>query len=281
MDKKTIGSLTAKGGFANERNICEKFLNWKSDKDSQDWLKQMGYKIENIRHLKAEVIPTSISIKQASYFGISKEKFHDSIKYKKADLQINVVIEIDSVIYTENISLKKANINSDYNQVDKRRVKTYQELWGFDDNISKWLKLFTGEYLPKDYKNQINYEKLKKSNRIFFNEIPDIELKKIIEFFTKNKILIICDILKGRGGFSSEWILVTETHPETACNCHPKWILRDINYAINHYSQGDVILAPRGSLNIGKITMQRKGGTPDPNSLQFKIHPLELFDNSL
>ena len=50
MDKKTIGSLTAKGGFANERNICEKFLNWKSDKDSQDWLKQKGYKIENIRH---------------------------------------------------------------------------------------------------------------------------------------------------------------------------------------------------------------------------------------
>lgn len=40
----------------------------------------------------------------------------------------------------------------------------------------------------------------------------------------------------------------------------------------------DVILSPRGSLKIGRITMQRKGGTPDPTSLQFKMNPLELFN---
>jgi len=38
---------------------------------------------------------------------------------------------------------------------------------------------------------------------------------------------------------------------------------------------------PRASLKIGKITMQRKGGTPDPTSLQFKMNPLELFELSL
>ncbi len=34
----------------------------------------------------------------------------------------------------------------------------------------------------------------------------------------------------------------------------------------------------KGSLYIGKITMQRKGGTPDPESLQFKISPNSLFN---
>jgi hypothetical protein len=27
-----FGSRTARGGFANERNICEKFNNWKRDR---------------------------------------------------------------------------------------------------------------------------------------------------------------------------------------------------------------------------------------------------------
>ncbi len=36
-----------------------------------------------------------------------------------------------------------------------------------------------------------------------------------------------------------------------------------------------VKMIPRGSLKIGRVTMQRKGGTPDPTSLQFKINPLE------
>jgi len=48
----------------------------------------------------------------------------------------------------------------------------------------------------------------------------------------------------------------------------------------NFYSQGEVGMSPRGSLKIGRVTMQRKGGTPDPTSLQFKINPLALFEDS-
>ncbi|MBC7328518.1 hypothetical protein H5T87_10490, partial [bacterium] len=40
---------------------------------------------------------------------------------------------------------------------------------------------------------------------------------------------------------------------------------------------GEVGLSPKGSLYIGRITMQRKGGTPDSTKLQFKIKPCELF----
>jgi hypothetical protein len=44
---------------------------------------------------------------------------------------------------------------------------------------------------------------------------------------------------------------------------------------------GDVKISPRGSLYIGKITMQRKGGDrgrPTANMLQFKINPIDLLD---
>jgi len=56
------------------------------------------------------------------------------------------------------------------------------------------------------------------------------------------------------------------------------WVLKDINTTCNFYAQGEVKMSPRGSLKIGRVTMQRKGGTPDPTSLQFKINPLELFN---
>ena len=50
---------------------------------------------------------------------------------------------------------------------------------------------------------------------------------------------------------------------------------------MNYFNDGEVRLSPRGSLMIGKITMQRKGGDggrPSANMLQFKINPAELFD---
>jgi len=56
------------------------------------------------------------------------------------------------------------------------------------------------------------------------------------------------------------------------------WILKDINATMNFYGNGEVFITPRGSLHIGKITMQRKGGTPDPTKLQFKFKPCELFE---
>jgi hypothetical protein len=46
---------------------------------------------------------------------------------------------------------------------------------------------------------------------------------------------------------------------------------------MNFFGSGEVKISPRGSLYIGKITMQRKGGTPDPTKLQFKVHPCDLF----
>lgn len=89
-------------------------------------------------------------------------------------------------------------------------------------------------------------------------------------------MLIVSDLLKGRGQFSAGWMLVVIKNNTKG----KQWILKSINHVINHYSEGDITISPRGSLMIGRITMQRKGGDsgrPSANMLQFKINPAELF----
>jgi len=276
MNRQEIGSMTARGGFLNEKSICKKFLNWKQDAEAQKWLKIMGYDYRKIIRLKAIHIPPRIDLKTAMALGITKEKYDETIRFKKADIQIRLEILIENTLYTENLSLKKANKNAAFNQVDKRSVDAYKEMWGFNENIAKWLKLFTGEYNPEEYMDEINCERLRDKRRIFFTEMPDGVRNEIIKFFRENKTMVICDVLKGRGGLSADWFLVTEKDGNLI-----RWILKHINYVLNHYSQGDVEVTPRGSLKIGRVTMQRKGGTPDPTSLQFKINPLSLFEGQL
>lgn len=62
-----------------------------------------------------------------------------------------------------------------------------------------------------------------------------------------------------------------------------KWALKDINTVMNVFGQGDVRITNQGSLKIGEIGMQRKGGDSGRESakmLQFKINPCLLFDKS-
>lgn len=89
--------------------------------------------------------------------------------------------------------------------------------------------------------------------------------------------MIISDLLKGRGEFSADWTLVI-----LKLDGESKWVLKSINHVMNVFGSGDVSISPHGSLNIGKIGMQRKGGDNGRDSakmLQFKINPVELFNN--
>jgi len=273
-----FGSRTAKGGFANEKEICKKFNNWKEDEDAKLWLKIMGYDLNKIDYVKAIQVPTRIKKSDVKKFGFSEEEYEDLMHFKKTDVQVQIrlIIRVNNAIKVENLSLKKANSDADYNQVDKRWVDSYKEMWHFDDEIALALKLFTGEMssstLPEMLK--VSLSQLRDSRRVFLTELKDDMVQKIISFFTKNKILVVSDILKSRGGFAADWMLVTRYNKP---NDTTTWILKDINTAMNFFGQGDVRVSPRGSLYIGRITMQRKGGTPDPTKLQFKIKPCELF----
>jgi len=117
-------------------------------------------------------------------------------------------------------------------------------------------------------------KKFRDKRRLFLNEMPEMIQKKIINFFERSRIVIISDIIKGRGGLSANWMLVTRLDKESKTTT---WILKDINVVMNFFGSGEICISPRGSLYIGEITMQRKGGTPDPTKIQFKIKPCQLF----
>ena len=245
-DLKELGSKTAKSGFKNEESIANKFNLWKKDHGAQHWLKVMGYKLKDIEKVKAKIL-------------------HGY----KTDVQVQITIYFKDLISAENLSIKLVSNPKGFNQIDKRWVESYRELWEIPNDIAQSLKFFTGELKSKN----IN---LKDSRRMFINEFGRNTQNKIIDFFEKKKVLIVSDLLKGRGQFSAGWMLVVIKNNTKG----KQWILKSINHVINHYSEGDITISPRGSLMIGRITMQRKGGDsgrPSANMLQFKINPAELF----
>ena len=61
------------------------------------------------------------------------------------------------------------------------------------------------------------------------------------------------------------------------------WTLLPIAVVINFYGNGEVRIARGGSIKIGRITMQRKGGDggrPTAQMLQFKINPAEIVNET-
>jgi len=251
MSKKDLiklGSATAKGGFRNEDDIVAKFNDWKNDEDAQKWLEIMGYPIDEIEKVEA--------VKLHGY---------------KTDVQVQITIYMKKAIAAENLSIKLVSNPQGFNQVDKRWVDNYVELWDIPADVVKILKMFTGEISPKSSRG------LRDKRRIFFDEMEEGSQKKILDFFSKNKVLIVSDILKGRGKFSAGWMLVALKADKDG-----KWILKSINHAMNVFADGEVRITPQGSLKIGKIGMQRKGGDAGRDTskmLQFKINPVELFSS--
>ena len=162
------------------------------------------------------------------------------------------------------------------------RKKNYIGLWNIPDNIVTLLKIFCGEISPIELLNekkitQIKYNSLRDKRRFFIDEFENRHKKTVIDFFTKNKLLIITDIIKGRGKFAADWMLVTRDDTERD---ETSWVLADINKAMSIFGEGEIKISPRGSISIGRITLQRKGGDwgrITGNMLQFKIRPCDLF----
>ena len=240
------GSQTAKNGFKNEQDVCDKFNNWQIDNEAKQWLTIMQYNLNDIDSVKAIVI-------------------HGY----KSDVNVQIKIKLKSAIDNENIQVKLVSNKKGFNQVDKRWLSHYKEMWNIPDNVYKLLQYYTGEITP--YKNNV-----KDKRRMFINEFTEQEQRILLDWFTFNKTLILSDIIKGRGQFSAEWILVAQKLKSNA-----RWILVNINQALQNYSNGKVKISPKGSLYLGKITIQRKGGDngrATANMLQFKLDPTQLFD---
>ena len=246
MDLVLRGSQTAKDGFKNEQEICDKFNNWQFDNEAIQWLTIMQYDLKEIEYVKAVVL-------------------HGF----KSDVNVQVQVKFKSVIDTENIQVKLVSNLKGFNQIDKRWLSHYKDMWNIPDDIYKLLQYYTGELKP--YRQNI-----RDSRRMFMDEFTIDEQDSVLQWLSNNKTLILSDIIKGRGQFSAEWVLVAQKIKNNA-----RWVFVNINQALQYYSLGDVRISPRGSIYIGNVTMQRKGGDggrDTANMLQFKLDPTLLFE---
>jgi hypothetical protein len=240
-----LGSSTAKSGFQNEEDVVNKFNSWKSDQDAQAWLKIMNYKIDEIEKIEAVKVKGSF----------------------KTDVQVKISIFLKKLIYAENISVKLVSNLKGFNQIDKRWIKKYQELWLIPNEIAVILQKYTGEISP------IDSGVIRDQRRLYLDEFSENERKKLLKFFEENRIIILNDIFKGRDNLAASWMLIYLKPKNT-------WSLLPIGVVMNFYGLGEITITERGNLRIGRITVQRKGGDggrPSANMLQFKIDPAEIL----
>jgi hypothetical protein len=247
MNKEQLkGSQTAKNGFLNEDDIVSKFNNWIIDEDAQKWLLIMEYDFSKIEYVNA--------VKLSGF---------------KTDVQVQITIKLKKVIDVQNLQVKLVSNPKGFNQIDKRWVDKYVEKWSIPIDISDILKRYTGEIKP-------NILTPKDKRRMFAYEFSEKEQSDILLWLNNNQSLIVSYILKGRGQFAAEWMLVAQK-----TKLDSRWILKPMNFCLNYFGNGLVEMTERGNFKIGKITIQRKGGDGGRNTanmLQFKLNPAELFD---
>jgi hypothetical protein len=76
-----------------------------------------------------------------------------------------------------------------FNQVDKRWLQNYKELWNMSPDVYNLLSYFCGEQKP--------YKKgTRDTRRMFITEMMPEEQNRILDFFRKNKIMIVSDIIR-------------------------------------------------------------------------------------
>lgn len=265
-----LGSQTAKGGFQNEDEIRDKFNNWQFDSDARSWLEAMQYRIDDIEKVNAG-------------------KPHG----EKADVEVRITTKSGEKV--EGISIKLVSNPQGFNQIDKRWLKTYAQMWKMPEDVHMALRLFVGEVAP--------IKTGRDPRRMFLNELTEDQQHAVTQFFSKNREQIVSDLFAGDGEHAAGWIMVTLKNTERKettkkdrdsnkkkdsrgvdseqSEKKPQWIICSSAEAVSFFGDGEVQITPAGSLKIGRITMQRKGGDngrESANMLQFKINPTELFE---
>jgi len=240
-----LGSETARQGFQNERDVIECFRQWPQNSAANNWLRLLGHNLENIRSLRATKISGS----------------------HKADILVEVE-EGATPASCHPIQVKLVSNLRGYNQIDKRWVERYRELWDIPSDVCNLLKMYTGELRPD--------RPGRDSRRMFADEFTATEQSILCDFFRRKKELILTTILRGSGEYAAEWLLVIQK-----AQGHSRSALWPINRVIDFFGTGEIAITDRGSLRIGRITMQRKGGNRGRETakmLQFKINPAEILD---
>lgn len=262
-------SETAKSGHKKVAWAVERFKNYKNDVLAISLLIDMG------------VSPASIKFLQAYGETEAKQEFckggcrHSELS-SKTDMQLQLIYCLtnrlcDYSYRMINISCKKVkSSDSGFNHLDRRWIKKCGIFWNMPFSVQQTLQYVTGELPP--------YKSSKNPKRMYFEELDPPRVVELIDFFQSHKNLIIPDLIRGRGLMQPDYMLVVQEG-----YFFDRSVIVPIDVVIEHYSQGDVGFAPSkksniGVLRIGRISLQRKGSSPDGEQIQFKFDPLELFD---
>lgn len=191
------------------------------------------------------------------------------------------------------ISVKEFDVKADYNHVERNYVDFYAQKWSMPRDVYIALKRFVGEVDKQG--NLISIEtlereaellnmspgKLSKKRRTFLNQM-DMRTREIVkEFFRSNKAKILKEIFIDDENV--EFFIIAKRQGNVAY-----YYVVPTKDVLDVYSSGDVVITPRGSLQIGKVVLQRKGGDHRTNGgwvdvvasqLQFKISPSECIKN--
>lgn len=254
------GSKTAKGGFDIEEIISKTFEKWENSPDAQDWLKVMNYDLEKIEDISART-PRGTG---------------------KADIILEISLPNNSA--RERITVKKTK-DSRFNQVSKRSVDDYAEIFNFSDMTRKALKKFCGEegYRPKDLVKEgvldrSDLDSLYDTSyhdppiRLSFEELSEEEQKSVERDFSKKQKVITKTVLAG-DPLEVDWYMAVRAKRDNESYEVEETMIEPIEETIDRYAQGGFRPSSRSSFYIGQIFVQRKSGTPDPEKLQFKINP--------
>ena len=217
MDLTNLGSQTAKNGFRNEDDIIYKFNNWKTDNEAKLWLEIMQYNLAEIEFVKA--------VKLSGF---------------KTDVQVQVTIKLKEAIDSQNIQVKLVSNIKGFNQIDKRWVNKYVELWNMPKEIENLLKIYTGEIKP-------NISNPRDKRRMFADEFSSKNKEIILKWLNENARWMLKPINYCLNFFGNGEISITER---------------------GNFKIGKITMQRKGS-DAGRLTA---------NMLQFKINPAELFN---
>lgn len=217
MDLTNLGSQTAKNGFRNEDDIIYKFNNWETDNEAKLWLEIMQYNLAEIEFVKA--------VKLSGF---------------KTDVQVQVTIKLKEAIDSQNIQVKLVSNIKGFNQIDKRWVNKYVELWNMPKEIENLLKIYTGEIKP-------NISNPRDKRRMFADEFSSKNKEIILKWLNENARWMLKPINYCLNFFGNGEISITER---------------------GNFKIGKITMQRKGS-DAGRLTA---------NMLQFKINPAELFN---
>jgi len=248
LSAQEVGSATAKGGTKFEHDFAAECRH--------GWSSPLGAAI--LAALNAPPQDSAWSISTSKPVQVSSKGFN-----RKIDTQLIVTHEGAPVV-TWAVSCKR--FAAGFNQVHKQTCKDLAAFFHWSPSMLKALQACTGEESCLEaYPETIGAAK-----RLTLSSLPAEARAEIVDWFSAHKREFIAAAI---GGVAP----CLATHLAAYYPAKNRVCIYSMSQVIDHLAEGPVEVSRRGTvLNIGGLTLQRKGGTPDPTKLQVKLSAKKL-----